>query len=750
MSHRISVRSLCEFTDRIGDIDHRYTPAPTALEGIEGHQRLQKRRGASYQSEYPIEQSFEEITVRGRCDGFDRSKQLVEEIKTYRGDLERQSLGQRNLHLAQLRSYGAMICLEQDWKRINLKLSYLEITSDEVTEIEFTATADELMNELEARVEHFKQWQNRLNQHRAARDQSLKELSFPYGEFRKGQRELAESVFKAAKTQRDLLIEAPTGSGKTLGTLYPSLKAVAADGLTNLFYLTTRNTARKVAFDGINQLRVGQPKLIAVELVAKESGCIEPEKLCQADSCPLAKGFFDRLPDAREEAYSLNWTNLESEALRKISEKHQICPYYFGQEMARWADIVVADINQYLAPTAILSGYLHQDEWQTLALVDEAHNLVTRCRDLYSIELKQSDFKIDIPATEQTNKLSRALESVQRAWQQACKDQTSTPSFDEMPPEKLEFALQSLATELGDQLAKFPDQQELQNLLFLSSAYLKLAEQFGEHSIVRRSKAKRGQAELALLNLDPSFFLAPRWADLNCAILFSATLKPFDYYQNLLGFSDESVSGSLPSPFSAEQVNVEIIKSIDTRYAVRDKSIEPIAQKLVEMWQSKPGNYLFFSSSFSYLEEISEAVAAIAPEIPLHRQTSGMRSDERQRYLEQFSDESQLLGMAVLGGLFSEGVDLVGDRLIGVAIATLGLPPFDPFHEVMREKFEQRFGAGYDYTYLYPGIQKVVQAAGRLIRTHQDQGKLLLIDTRFAKPEIIQQLPSWWPAPTFS
>ncbi len=212
MSNRISVRSLCEFTDRIGDIDHRYTPAPTALEGIEGHQRLQKRRGASYQSEYPIEQSFEEITVRGRCDGFDRSKQLVEEIKTYRGDLERQSLGQRNLHLAQLRSYGAMICLEQDWKRINLKLSYLEITSDEVTEIEFTATADELMNELEARVEHFKQWQNRLNQHRAARDLSLKELSFPYGEFRKGQRELAESVFKAAKTQRDLLIEAPTGS----------------------------------------------------------------------------------------------------------------------------------------------------------------------------------------------------------------------------------------------------------------------------------------------------------------------------------------------------------------------------------------------------------------------------------------------------------------------------------------------------------------------------------------------------------
>ncbi|MEY3038088.1 MAG: hypothetical protein RL143_655, partial [Pseudomonadota bacterium] len=649
MSNRISVRSLCEFTDRLGDIDLRYTPAPTALEGLEGHQRLQKRRGASYQSEYPLEQSFGEITVRGRCDGFDRSKQLVEEIKTYRGDLERQSLGQRNLHLAQLRSYGAMLCLEQNWTSINLKLSYLEITSDEVTEIEFTATADELTSELEARVERFKQWQNRLNQHRAARDLSLKELSFPYPEFRKGQRELAESVFKAAKTKRDLLIEAPTGSGKTLGTLYPSLKALAADKLTNLFYLTTRNTARKVAFDGINQLRAGQPKLIAVELVAKESGCIELDKLCQADSCPLAKGFFDRLAEAREEAYSLNWTNLDSETLRKISEKHQICPYYFGQEMARWADIVVADINQYLAPTAILSGYLHQDEWQTLALVDEAHNLVTRCRDLYSIELKQSDYKIDLQATEQTNKLSRALESVQRAWQQACKDQTSIPSFDEMPPEKLEFALQSLATEIGDQLAKFPDQLELQNLLFLSSAYLKLAEQFGDHSIVRRSKAKRGQAELALLNLDPSFFLAPRWADLNCAIIFSATLKPFDYYQKLLGFSDDSVSGSLPSPFSPEQVDVEIVKSIDTRYAVRERSIEPIARKLVAMWREKPGNYLFFSSSFNYLEEISEAVAEIAPEIPLHRQTSGMRSDERQRYLEQFSDESQLLGMAVLG-----------------------------------------------------------------------------------------------------
>ncbi|HSG04270.1 MAG TPA: DEAD/DEAH box helicase, partial [Marinobacterium sp.] len=486
---RVSIRSLCEFAARRGDIDLRYTPAPTAAEGIEGHQRLQRKRPRTYTAEYPLEIEFNGLQLRGRADGVDLGSRLIEEIKTHRGDLERQSTGQRRLHWAQLRAYGAILCRQQQWDEVNLRLTYLEIASDEVTELDESVSGESLWQELESLVTTYQHWHFELRQARTERDSALNQLTFPYPQFRKGQRALAESVFKAVRTGRQLLLEAPTGSGKTLGTLFPALRAMAADDIDKLLYLTTRNTARGVGLQGIEQLRqANNLPLRVVELSSKEAGCIEPERLCQGDSCPLAKGFFDRLPAARSAAFAKSEINLDVAQLRRIAAAHQICPYYLGQEMARWADLVVADINQYLAPTALLSGYLHQDEWRAVALVDEAHNLVTRCRDLYSVVLTQNQFRYE---TKQL-KLKKALDNVVRGWQEACKGVSAEPVFDESPPEKLEFALQSLCSELSEVLAVQPDQLELQQMLFTSSAYLKLAEVFGEHSVVRRAKPRRG------------------------------------------------------------------------------------------------------------------------------------------------------------------------------------------------------------------------------------------------------------------
>lgn len=745
-ANRISIRSLCEFAARTGDIDLRYTPAPTAAEGIEGHQRLQRKRPASYTPEYPLELEIQGLLLRGRADGVDLSKRIVEEIKTHRGDLERQSEGQRALHWAQLRAYAAILCQQQEWDSVNLRLTYLEVAKDEVTELEETALATDLQSELAHRVERYTHWHQLRLAARTQRDRALEAIQFPYPEFRKGQRDLAESVYKAVRTERQLLLEAPTGSGKTLGTLFPALRAMVSSDIDRLLYLTTRNTARAIGLEGIDQLReANEVPLRVVELCSKETGCIEPDKLCQGESCPLAKGFFDKLPAAREAAFNMSDSNLDVEGLRAIAAEHQICPYFFGQEMARWADIVVADINQYLAPTALLSAYLQQDEWRAIALVDEAHNLVSRCRDLYSVELQQVQFRFDT----QRVKLKKALDAVQRGWQEACKGldaaRAKEPLFDDVPPEKLEYALQSLCSELSEVLTEQPDQLELQQMLFSASAYLKLAEVFGEHSVVRKAKPRRGSGELAILNLDPSIFLVQRWADLHSVTLFSATLKPFDYYQQLLGLDRECARGSLPSPFLPEQIGVKLCSRIDTRYQVRKRSVLPIAELLISSLERRPGNHLFFASSFSYLQQIADAVAQRAPNIELHLQAPGMRPEERRAYLDAFTEDSQLLGMAVLGGLFAEGVDLAGDRLIGVTVATLGLPPFDSLHQLMRQRFDERFGQGYEYTYLYPGMQKVVQAAGRLIRTHQDSGELLLIDPRFERNEIQSLLPGWWP-----
>ena len=741
----IAVRSLCEFTDRTGDIDLRYTPAPSALEGIEGHQRLQRKQGKSFIAEFPVNQVVNGLHIRGRADGWDPSKNRVEEIKTFRGDLTRQSSGQRKLHEGQLRTYGALICISEGLNEIHLRLSYLEVASDEVTYVDFTVDAEELISELNQRVTLYLTWQKTLDRHRRARQNSLKTLTFPFTDFREGQRELAESVYKANSTAKQLLIEAPTGSGKTLGSLFPALKALQTESLDAIYYLTTRNTARQVALNALQLIRTHAPLTITiVEMTSKEAGCIEPEKLCHGESCPLAKGFFDRLPEARREALTSNSHTFDQQALQNLAKQHNLCPYYLGQELSRWADVVVADINQFLAPSAILSGYLEQDNREVAGLVDEAHNLINRCRDLYSLALHQSAYRSD----SNNHELQGALDSVQRAWQQLFKGRSGAPTFINYLPDTLELALQKLCTVLGDALVIDPTSLELQNLLFSSSQYLKLAEQFGEHSTVRIEKQKRGQGELAILNMDPSLFLVNRWASLHSLTLFSATLKPFEYYQQLLGLKDP-VAGSLPSPFKPDQIRLTIRNDIDTRYQHRDRSIQPIAELLIEQCHQHPGNHLFFASSFSYLNAIETAISDRDASIDLHPQTHGMSSAERQSYLDEFTPGSQKLGLAVLGGLFSEGIDLPGDRLIGVTVATLGLPPFDEFHNLMRVSFDERFGRGYEYTYLYPGLQKVIQACGRLIRTAEDSGTLTLIDPRFASPDVQTMLPSWWPPAEF-
>jgi DNA excision repair protein ERCC-2 len=739
----VSVRTLCEFCDRSGDIDLRYTPAPTAIEGIKGHKRLQTRRPKSYIAEFAISVDINGFQLKGRADGWDPIQNRVEEIKTHRGDLERQSKGQRALHQAQLRSYGALLCISESLQEIQLRLSYLEIASDEVTQFDEVVSAEVLIAELKQRVAQYQTWQTTLDKHRNTRQSYIESLTFPFQSFRKGQRELAEAVYKANNRAKQLLIEAPTGSGKTLGTLFPAVKALQTESLDTLLYLTTRNTARRIALDAFELIKsVRSVPLLLVEMTSKETGCIEPDKLCQGDSCPLAKGFFDRLPTARDEAMTHHQQLFDQKALQTLAQQHRLCPYFLGQELARWADIVVADINQFLAPSAILYGFLIQDERRVTALVDESHNLISRCRDLYSLELHQSDYRFDT----HNHDLQRALDSVQRAWQQLFSERSGEQEFINYLPEKLEVALQKLCSFIGEELAIDPSSVELQNLLFVSSAYLKLAEQFGDHSIARVEKRRRGKGELAILNMDPSLFLMERWQALHSLTLFSATLKPFDYYQQLLGLNDP-VSGSLPSPFEPDQIRLTIHRGIDTRYQYRDRSIQPIAKLMVEQYQQNPGNHLLFASSFSYLNDIEKAIAEIDPDIDLHPQSTAMSNTERQAYLDSFTPTSRKLGLAVLGGLFSEGVDLPGDRLIGVSVATLGLPPFDEFHNLMRNSFDERFGKGYEYTYLYPGMQKVIQACGRLIRTAEDRGTLTLIDPRFASPEIQAMLPSWWPSP---
>lgn len=748
MTLKVAVRTLCEFAARRGDLAFRYTPAPSAEEGIAGHQAIQSRRGYGYKSEYLLTGECRGLLLSGRADIYNPHRGRLEEIKTHRGDLSRIREHQRALHRAQLRAYGALLCRQENVKTLELALIYYDTGRDKETPVVETASADELWQELETLCGQYKAWAEQEEHHREQRNALLAGLAFPFPEFRPRQRQLAETVYKNAVKSGTLLLEAPTGLGKTLGTLFPALMAMPSAGQDRLFYLTCRNTARQLAIDAVARLRSAQAgptwPLRTLELVSKDDACEHPDKACHGDSCPLAQGFFDRLPDARAEAAQTEGI-LDQHTLAKIAAGHDICPYFLAQEMARWSDVVIGDVNRLFDQSALLHGLIRQNNWKASVLLDEAHNLVDRGRGMYSVRLDQQRL-LRLKKTA-PKPVKSAIDRTARAWQGLIRDHqadSERPGFLATLPAQLLGALQSMVSNLTDYLADNPPDLALQELLFESVAFMKLADAFDDHSLCEFQRAGRGRASLTIQNLIPADFLRERFEAAHSVLLFSATLSPGVYYRDLLGLPEDSRFTTLPSPFSADQLQVHFTPEISTRQVHREASLKPIAELIARQFTERPGHYLAFFSSFKYAQQVSDALARQAPDIPQRAQAPGMSPQQRAEFLAGFREPGGSVAFAVLGGVFSEGIDLPGDQLIGAFVATLGLPPFDAWHDILKARLEQRFGAGYDYTYLIPGLQKVAQAAGRVIRTPEDRGVIWLIDDRFLTSGIKGLLPRWW------
>lgn len=750
---RLAVRTLCEFAARTGDLDHRYTPSPSAEQGRTGHARVQAGRGPDYQAEVRLTGECQGLLLTGRADGYDAGRHRLEEIKTHRGDLSRVSTAQQALHWAQLRCYGALLCARDERSSVELALVYYDIGRDRETCLAETATAADLVQHLEGLCRVYREWAEQEARHLEARSQALNELKFPFARFRTGQRPLAESVFKAVCRGETLMLAAPTGLGKTLGTLFPALMAMPRQNLDRVFFLTARTTGRKLALDGmtrIDEAQSGRVPIRVLELVAKSHACEHPDLACHGESCPLARGFFDRLGDARQAAVDAGaW--LDQARLRDIALDHDICPYFLGQEMARWCDLVIGDVNHYFDQSALLYALVQQNDWRVTLLLDEAHNLINRGRAMYSAELSQQ--RLLTAKRQAPPPLRPPLQRLARQWQALLRhpdvaavgdSDTPTPVRLATAPQDLTGALNGLVTAITDYLAEHSGNAELQELMFEALGYTRLAEQFGDHSLCELSREGRGRARLALLNLVPADFLKPRFASAHSCILFSATLKPPEYHQDLLGLAENTRWQEVASPFSGRQLQVHIASGISTRFQHRSASVAPIVALLAQHYHARPGNYLAFFSSFAYLNAVYERFIEAAPDIPGWRQSPGMTTAARHEFVERFQVGGQGIGFGVLGGAFAEGIDLPGERLVGAFIATLGLPPFDSRNEIMRQRLQSRFGAGYDYTYLYPGLEKVIQAAGRVIRGPDDEGSIVLIDDRFARPEVRRLLPGWW------
>ena len=747
MTYRIAVRALCEFTAKAGDLDLRFTPSPTAQQGIAGHRTVASRRSAGYLPELSLEGQYAGLTVRGRADGYDPAGNVLEEVKTYRGDFSAIPANHRQLHWAQARLYGWLLCQRLQLPEVNLALVYFDIATEQETRVQELWAATDLQHFFNQQCALFLAWAEQEMAHREGRDQAARALVFPHAQFRTGQRALAEAVYKTASTGRCLMAQAPTGIGKTVGTLFPMLKAMPVQALDKVLFLTAKTPGRKLALDAVQVLYPRSPavSLRVLELVARDKACEYPQNACHGDSCPLAKGFYDRLPAARQAA--IVQSPLDQHTLRTVALAHQVCPYYLSQEMARWADVVIADYNYYFDFSALLFGLAQANQWRLATLVDEAHNLVERARQMYSASLDQhslSSLRHSAPAA-----LDKPLKRLNREWNALHKAQVGPYDVHPQLPGKWLNALTACITAIGDYLNDHPQglSGDLQAFYFEALQFSRVAELFDQHylfDVSLRESGKRRMSCLNLRNIVPAGFIGPRLACAQSNVLFSATLSPRTYYTNLLGLPTDAVWIDVESPFQARQLSVHVASRISTRFAHRQASLGPIVELMARQFEQRPGNYLAFFSSFDYLQQVAGRLAEDHPQITQWLQSRRMDEAARQDFLDRFTTSSQGIGFAVLGGAFGEGIDLPGARLIGAFVATLGLAQFNPVNEQIKLRMAELFGAGYDYTYLYPGVQKVVQAAGRVIRTQTDQGTLFLIDDRFAESKVQQLLPRWW------
>ena len=760
----LPIRRLVEFLLRTGSIDSRFTGFDRALEGARLHRKLQRaavKEYPDYQAEVALKQDYTcadiAYTLEGRADGIFTDKDgtpTIDEIKTTTLPPELITGEQNPEHWAQAQIYAAIYARQQGLPAMRVRLTYYQV--DEELEFHFTHdyTADTLDAIVTDLLTRYAPWAKRSAEWQRISRASLSQLQFPFETFRPGQRAMISAVYKTCTEGGQLLCQAPTGIGKTMSVLFPALKAVSEGG--PVFYLTARGTTRAAAENALALLRTADPelKLRSVTLTAKDKICLQDRRECTPEACPYANGYYDRVKTALWDALDIH--ALTADALQALAHRHKVCPFELGLDLSLWCDVVVGDYNYLFDPVVHLVRFF-ETAGDYLFLIDEAHNLPGRARDMHSASLAKSAF---YDAKKRLGKgkssLKNALTKVNNIfieWRHRCEE---TPGdsrfgrtfFEKSRAEDFDRALTKLCEPLEIWLDEHRDPDEthdaLLQLYFDIRAWLRVADTFDDHFVLQIS-AHGSEVRAAMLCLDPSDFLAADFAKGRAAVLFSATLAPAGYYKDLCGLPDARAV-ALRSPFDPANLGLWCARHVSTRYKDRADSIAKVSDLLAVMAGAKQGHYLAFFPSYSYLQQVWEDFAARYPDMPTLCQESAMDEEQRVNFLARFfkQDGKPLLGFAVLGGVFGEGVDLTGDSLIGVAIVSPGLPQVGPRQEQLRDYFEETRGAGFDYAYRYPGMNKVMQAAGRVIRTPHDKGVVLLIDDRFTAPDTRRLMPPHW------
>ncbi|MCU6710758.1 ATP-dependent DNA helicase [Paenibacillus sp. J5C_2022] len=754
----LPVRQLVEYVHASGHIEP-LSPGATELlqEGTRAHQRVQQGYGDGDQKEVYLSADIpcEELLFRldGRCDGLLAvGKQVtIDEIKSTGGPLETIPEEGIPVHWAQGVCYAYMYALGHGLQSIGIQLTYVQRVTGDIRRLQREHAFHELELAVQEMLRRYAPYARLLGAHATKRDASIAELPFPYSRYREGQRRLAGAVYRSVEEGVSLFAQAPTGIGKTISTLYPAVKAVGTGHLRRVYYMTARTTTRASAEEALRLMAEKGLHIHAVTITAKEKICPQEEMICRKEHCPYADGYYDRINGAMLDMLDRE-TLITREVIETYAHKHKVCPFEMSLDAAYTAEVVIGDYNYIFDPRVSFKRLNGETKKRTAILVDEAHNLPDRARAMFSAELHKAPFLA----------LQRELKDRHREGYQAAKavndyfialrklQAGEARRVEAEPPDRLLKLLETFQSAVEPLLAD--EVSGMLELYFEVQSFLRTAQLYDER-YVTYTETTGSAVTIKLYCLDPSHLLRQTAKGYRSIVYFSATLTPVSYYRDTIGADELDYALTLGSPFKREQLAVRIAP-ISTRYRDRGASYGPIAELIMEQVRSQPGNYFVFFPSYAYMNalydcftaELSGSSQRNGRRIEAQLQRSDMSEEERQSYLSTFQpdEERSLIGFAVMGGVFSEGVDLPGERLVGVIIIGVGLPQLGLERDLLMDYYERKGYNGYQYAYVIPGMNKVLQAGGRLIRSETDRGSLTLVDDRYLRREYERLLPGEW------
>ena len=741
---KISVRNLVEYVYRSGSIESGFRGTRAMTEGTRIHQYIQKsyqeqdEKEVFVEAEIPYEDFV--VLVDGRCDGLlkDGETVTIDEIKSTAHLLDDVEENTHPVHWAQAIFYGYIYAGDHHLSEVTIQLTYVQVKTLEQKKFRRVMTLEEMESFVYKVMEEYATFLKVKIKHKEERNKTSKCLEFPFETYREGQRKLAGAVYKTIDDKKTLFASASTGIGKTISTIFPAVKAIGEGKLEKLFYLTAKTITRTAAEEAFQLLIDHGLDINVLTITAKDKICFQEETICTSENCPFADGFYDRINgaiiDILEQEKMINRSVIE-----QYAKKHRVCPFEFSIELAYAVDAVICDYNYIFDPRVSLKRLMEDQKKKTAILVDEAHNLVDRAREMYSAAIHKSNF-LQVKREFKNSRLATASKAINDHLLNVKKsEQYIRKDLDE----KLVELLETFITEAELELVRV-DHELLLDTYFPAQNFLKIAKLYNEQFITY-VEIDKSEVRMKLFCLDPSEQILKMGKGFRSRVFFSATLIPADYYKDLLGGQSTDYVIAIPSPFARENTEV-IIQPLSTRYLDREKTMEPMIRFIKDVVDKRHGHFLIFFPSYQYMRNGYEQFTEDYPSVSTIIQDVGMTEIEREDFLAEFNSEraERLVGFAVLGGIFSEGVDLKGDRLQGVIVVGVGMPQIGFERNIIKDYFQSVGKNGFDYAYVYPGMNKVLQAGGRLIRSDSDTGVIALIDDRFLQKKYQALIPYEW------